>query len=86
MNRNQLAHEVSSIMADQTEADRAVKKTFAVMATALRNGEKVVISGFGAFTVKMRAPRRCRNPKTGESVMAGPRKSVRFKPSDTLLS
>ena len=86
MNRSQLAREVAAVMADKTDAERAVRKTFSAISAALNNGEKVVITGFGAFSVKLRTARTGRNPKTGEAVTVGPRKSVRFKPSETLLS
>jgi nucleoid DNA-binding protein len=83
MNRNHIVREVAKLLADKTEAARAVKKTFSVMAEALHNGERVVITGFGTFSVKLRAPRRTRNPKTGAAVVTGPRRTVKFKPSKT---
>lgn len=35
---------------------------------ALARGDRVELRGFGAFTVKYRAPRRGRNPRTGATV------------------
>jgi integration host factor subunit beta len=35
---------------------------------ALARGDRVELRGFGAFTVKYRAPRKGRNPRTGASV------------------
>jgi integration host factor subunit beta len=35
---------------------------------ALARGERVELRGFGAFTVKYRAPRKGRNPRTGATV------------------
>lgn len=35
---------------------------------ALARGERVELRGFGAFTVKYRAPRKGRNPRTGAAV------------------
>ncbi|MFA5161437.1 MAG: HU family DNA-binding protein [Elusimicrobiales bacterium] len=86
MNRSQLVKEVATIMADKSDAERAVRKAFDAMTAALNGGEKVVITGFGAFSVKLRSARTGRNPKTGETVTVGPRKSIRFKPSGALLS
>jgi nucleoid DNA-binding protein len=85
MNRNHIVREVARSLADKTEAERAVRETFAAITSALKNGEKVVISGFGTFTMRLRPARQCRNPKTGESVVTGPRRSLKFKPSKTLL-
>lgn len=36
---------------------------------ALARGDRVELRGFGAFTVKHRAARRGRNPRTGEPVL-----------------
>ncbi|MDD2773765.1 MAG: HU family DNA-binding protein [Elusimicrobiales bacterium] len=85
MNRNHIVREVARSLADRTEAERAVRETFSAITAALKNGEKVVISGFGTFTVRLRAARQCRNPKTGETVVTGPRRTLRFKASKTLL-
>jgi integration host factor subunit beta len=35
---------------------------------ALARGDRVELRGFGAFTVKYRAPRKGRNPRTGATV------------------
>ena len=35
---------------------------------ALARGDRVELRGFGAFTVKYRAPRKGRNPRTGAAV------------------
>ena len=51
---------------------RDVEKILDVMldsiVDALARGERVELRGFGAFTVKYRAPRKGRNPRTGASV------------------
>jgi DNA-binding protein HU-beta len=36
--------------------------------TALKNGDKVEIIGFGAFSVSERTARKGRNPQTGEEI------------------
>jgi DNA-binding protein HU-beta len=51
---------------------------------ALRNGEKVNVSGLGAFTVSERAERAGRNPKTGESITIPASRAVKFKPGKEL--
>ena len=42
------------------------------------------ISSFGSFSVRDKAPRWGRNPKTGEPALIGARRVVVFKPSPTL--
>jgi len=61
-----------------------VESLFEIMKKTLENGEDVLISGFGKFCVKNKDERRGRNPKTGESVMLGPRRVVKFTCSQVL--
>ena len=86
MNRLEIIREIGRHLTTEKDAKLAVLKTFELMAAALRNNEKVVISNFGTFKVKDRLPRQARNPKTNQKVMVGPRKSIRFKPSKKLTS
>lgn len=51
---------------------------------ALKRGEKVVITGFGTFSVRARAARPGRNPKTGEKITIAARKAPGFTPGKTL--
>jgi len=51
---------------------------------ALKNGEKVNISGFGTFTVSTRKARTGRNPKTGEPIDITASRSAKFKAGKTL--
>jgi integration host factor subunit alpha len=49
-----------------------------------QKGEPVSIVKFGMFTVRNKAPRRGRNPRTGEEVMISPRRVVTFRASSLL--
>ena len=51
---------------------------------ALTRGEMVKISSFGSFSVRRKAQRVGRNPKTGEEVPILPRKVLVFRPSHVL--
>jgi len=51
---------------------------------ALRQGERVNISGFGTFSVSERQARTGRNPKTGESIEIAASRSAKFKPGKQL--
>lgn len=51
---------------------------------SLKRGEKVVITGFGTFSVRKRATRPGRNPKTGERITINARKAPGFTPGKTL--
>ena len=52
--------------------------------SALESGEDVLISGFGKFQIKDKAPRRGRNPATGNALLLNARKVVTFKCSAKL--
>jgi DNA-binding protein HU-beta len=39
-----------------------------VLTTALKNKDKVQLTGFGAFEVRMRAARKAKNLRTGEEI------------------
>jgi len=52
-----------------------------LLKTTIQKGEPVSIVNFGVFTVRNKAPRRGRNPGTGEAVMISPRRVVTFRAS-----
>lgn len=45
---------------------------------ALKKGEKVVVTGFGTFSVRSRAARKGRNPRTGDVINIAARKTPGF--------
>ena len=50
------------------DIERIVNVVFNEIVEALARGDRVELRGFGAFTVKHRAPRVGRNPRTGAAV------------------
>ena len=52
----------------QRDVDRIVATVFDEIADALARGDRVELRGFGAFSVRQRAARTGRNPRTGEAV------------------
>lgn len=65
-------------------AERAVNLIFDDIIAALKNNDKVNISGFGTFTVSERKARQGRNPKTGETVALAGKYVPHFKPGKDL--
>ncbi len=51
---------------------------------SLQDGEKVELRGFGSFKIRVRGPRKGRNPKTGVSVEVPGKKIPYFKPGKEL--
>lgn len=57
-----------------------IDATFKALATGLVGEEgRVFIPGFGTFTVKERAARTGRNPRTGDEIQIAASKTVGFK-------
>ena len=61
-----------------------VETVFELIEKALESGDDVLISGFGKFSARKKAPRRGRNPATGEDLTLDARTVVTFKCSGVL--
>ena len=71
MNKTQFIDAVAAAgNLSKKDAAVAVNAVTDAIVEALKNGEKVQLMGFGNFEVKTREARECRNPRTGETVMA----------------
>ena len=68
------------------DAAALVDEVFELLCATLESGEKVKISGFGNFTVRDKAARRGRNPKTTDEIIIARRRVLTFKPSQVLRS
>ena len=68
----------------QKDAERVINAALDAITTALVNGDRVQISGFGIFEVKTREARVGRNPKTKEAINIPAAKVPAFKASKTL--
>ena len=66
------------------DAERVVSATVDAISETLAKGEKVQISGFGAFEVKTREARVGRNPRTKETIEIPATRQPIFKASKTL--
>ena len=65
----------------RNEYSALVESVLGHMSDALATGETVKISSFGTFSVRDKAARVGRNPKTGEEVPILPRRVMTFRPS-----
>jgi integration host factor subunit beta len=63
----------------QVQAGIIVEAALKSIVSALQGGQEVEIRGFGSFRFRNRAPRKGRNPKTGERVDVPPKKIPYFK-------
>jgi nucleoid DNA-binding protein len=74
------------MLSSKKEANVVVNKMFEEMGNAIKNGEKVVITGFGSFNIFETKTKNGRNPKTGQKLLIAPMKKIRFKPSKDFFS
>ena len=73
------------VFTTRTEAEKKVDIIFDSMEKILLDGDNLSIINFGKLEVIERAPRLGRNPKTGEEVKIGKRKSVKFRAGKAFL-
>lgn len=80
MNKTELINHVSETAGiTKKDATKAVDAVFGGITTALAEGEKVQLIGFGTFEVRDRAARTGRNPQTGEEIQIAATKVPAFK-------
>lgn len=86
MTKTQLIDAVheKSIGLTKVQVAQVVDAMIEAMTTALAQGGKVEIRGFGNFTVRQRDARKARNPKTGEMVEVPAKRVPHFKPGKEL--
>ena len=68
----------------QHDAEKLVNVILNEITGALSRGGRVEVRGFGAFSVKRRAARIGRNPRTGAQVQIGKKNALYFRPSKVL--
>ncbi len=64
----------------QLQTKEIVQKTFDAIVEALVAERRIELRNFGVFEVKRRAPRKARNPRTGDKVFVPEKSVVTFKP------
>jgi len=85
MNKQALADWVhGKLGGTKVQAEEVVDGIFDAITGTLKKGEEVSIAGFGIFSVKQRAARTARNPKTGEQVKVAAKRVPKFRPAKGL--
>ncbi|WP_049236247.1 HU family DNA-binding protein [Moraxella canis] len=80
MNKSELVDSIAqSAGLTKEQAAKAVNAFTESVQGALQRGDDVVLVGFGTFSVKERAARVGRNPKTGEEIQIAASKVPSFK-------
>lgn len=87
MRKTDLVAAVADIVDIPTnKAEDAVSSILELVTNSLARGEAVNLVGFGSFSVKARAARMGRNPRTGDAMEIPASNQVQFKPGKLIKS
>lgn len=85
MNKQAIVEAVHGVLnTTKVQAEQIVDKVFDSIVATLKKGEEVSIAGLGIFSVKQRAARDARNPRTGETVKVAAMKVPKFRAAKAL--
>lgn len=85
MTKTELISEISQKTAlSKKDSESALNSIIDTISSALVNGDKVQLTGFGVFEVKERAERIGRNPRTKEEITIPASKTPVFKAGKAL--
>jgi DNA-binding protein HU-beta len=80
MNKSELIDAIAGKASlTKTDAAQALDAVISAVGEALKKGDSVTLVGFGTFSVKERAARTGRNPKTGAAIQIAASKVPGFK-------
>ncbi len=84
MTKQDLVDKVAGIGLTKKQAAQAIDAVVDGITAALKKGDRVQLIGFGSFSVRKRAARIGRNPRTGAELKLPARKIPVFKPGEAL--
>jgi DNA-binding protein HU-beta len=85
MNKQGLVEVVHGIVGGtKVQAEQVVDTLIDTIVKTLKKGEEVSISGLGIFSVKRRASRTARNPRTGENITVPAMNVPKFRAAKAL--
>lgn len=85
MNKQSIVEAVHAVLGGtKVQAEQAVETMINSLVDGLKKGEEVSIAGLGIFSVKQRAARDARNPRTGETIKVPAMKVPKFRAAKAL--
>lgn len=85
MNKTQLVEKIAQDAdLSKASAGRALDAFIEAVGETLQAGDQVALVGFGTFSVRTRAARTGRNPKTGDEIQIAEAKVPAFKAGKAL--
>jgi DNA-binding protein HU-beta len=85
MNKAGIVDAVHAVLGGtKVQAEQAVEAVLNSIVSTMKKGEEVSIAGLGIFSVKERAAREARNPRTGETIKVAAMKVPKFRAAKAL--
>ncbi|NLD38748.1 MAG: integration host factor subunit alpha [Desulfatiglans sp.] len=84
LTKTEIVENLVKIGFNRKKAVQMLENLLEIIKRDLENGEDVLISGFGKFSIKNKKERRGRNPATGDDLILGKRKVITFNCSSVL--
>ncbi|WP_067169488.1 HU family DNA-binding protein [Microtetraspora niveoalba] len=82
MNKKELVDAITDRVGDKKTATEAVNAILDAIQNAVANGDKVSITGFGAFEMVHKPARTARNPSTGAPIKVEESWGPKFRPGN----
>lgn len=85
MNKSQLADAIADKAGmSKVAAKKCLDAFIEIAADALKDGEKITLTGLGTLSVSKTKERTGRNPRTGAAIKIAPKNVVKFRPGQEL--
>jgi integration host factor subunit alpha len=85
LTKNKLANRLQTqLCLNRKESLELLEGLLDIMKDTLTQGEDLLVSGFGKFSVRQKKARRGRDPQTNKDLILGPRKILVFRSSGVL--
>jgi DNA-binding protein HU-beta len=87
MNKAELVEKIAGDAGlSKKQANAALDSFIEAVGKSLKKGDKVILVGFGSFSVSKRAARTGRNPRTGAAIKIKAKKVAKFKAGAVLAA
>ena len=85
MNKSELVDAIASTSGlKKVDVSNCLEATITTITEAMKNGDAVVIPGFGSFSTGNRSARTGRNPQTGKTIQIKASRVAKFKAGKNL--
>jgi DNA-binding protein HU-beta len=85
MNKSELVEAIANGSGvTKAEASKVIDVFMMTVTDVLKNGDQLVLPGFGSFSTALRSARSGRNPQTGQAIEIKASRVAKFKAGKTL--